>query len=43
MPERPIEPPSDSDEPCNPLDLPLLSMTDEEWCEWCEFLDIDDA
>lgn len=36
-------PPFDSDEPRNPLDLPPLQMTDEEWAEWCEFLDIDDG
>jgi hypothetical protein len=41
MPENANEPPVRFPEPVNPLDLPPLSMTDEEWAAWCEFLDID--
>jgi hypothetical protein len=41
MPDPDVEPLTQSDEPVNPLDLPPLSMTDEEWVEWCEFLGID--
>jgi hypothetical protein len=43
MPEERNEPLTQSGEPVNPLDLPPLSMTDDEWAEWCEFLGIDDA
>ena len=41
-PDHRSEPLTESDdEPTNPLDVPPLTMTDDEWRAWCEFLGID--
>ena len=42
-PENRMGPLNNPDEPRNPLDLPPIEMTDDEWREWCAILGIEES